>query len=337
MRYELRRVVPILVGAAVLAAASPCLAGGLGKALSLDECWQQLPMQAPGGKQRLPNWALITARTLPRTTVAMLELDWLHRTRNAIGPVLRGQMRWVAADANRCDYARATAEADLRREGLGDARIAALKGGPDAWPADERSALEFALHMTLDAGAVTDAEVAALLKAYGEEKLVAMVLLLAAANFQDRLLLSLDVPLERGGPLAPIEIHQLRDAKAPAVPDRARPGDLRGPPVPTVVDDPAWAAVNFDVLQKSLESQRANDGRIRVPTFDEVVKGLPTDLPRPRNPVRIKWSLVCMGYQPRLASAWSACTTCFREESRQDRVFEESLFWVVTRTIHCFY
>ena len=27
----------------------------------------------------------------------------------------------------------------------------------------------------------------------------------------------------------------------------------------------------------------------------------------------------------------------FGEEAKQDRVFEESLFWVVTRTIHCFY
>jgi alkylhydroperoxidase family enzyme len=337
MRYGLRLIVPILVGAALLAVASPCPAGGLGDALSLDECWRRLPMQAPGGRQRLPNWALLTARALPRTTVAMLELDWLHRTKNAIGPVLRGQMRWVAADANRCQYSRATAEADLRREGLSDERIAAMKGGPDAWPADERPALEFALHMTLDAGAVADDEVAALRKAYGEERLVAMVLLLASGNFQDRLLLGLDVPPEEGGPLAPIEIHLLKDAKAPAVPDRARPEDLRGPTVPTVVDDPEWAAVNFDVLRKSLESQRANDGRIRVPTFDEVLKGLPPDLPRPKNPVRIRWSLVCMGYQPRLASAWSACTTCFREESRQDRVFEESLFWIVTRTIHCFY
>jgi hypothetical protein len=44
-----------------------------------------------------------------------------------------------------------------------------------------------------------------------------------------------------------------------------------------------------------------------------------------------------MGYQPELAAAWSSCTRNFGEEAKQDRVFEESLFWVVTRTIHCFY
>jgi hypothetical protein len=68
-----------------------------------------------------------------------------------------------------------------------------------------------------------------------------------------------------------------------------------------------------------------------------VLRVLPPEVPRPEQPVRIRWSLVTMGYQPELAAAWSACTRAFREEARQDRVFEESLFWIVTRTIHCFY
>ena len=61
------------------------------------------------------------------------------------------------------------------------------------------------------------------------------------------------------------------------------------------------------------------------------------DLPRPEKPVRIQWNLVTQGYQPELAPAWSACTRAFGQEAKQDRVFEESLFWIVTRTIHCFY
>ena len=67
------------------------------------------------------------------------------------------------------------------------------------------------------------------------------------------------------------------------------------------------------------------------------MKDSPPDSPKPKTPIRIKWSLVCLGYQPELAAAWSACTRAFGEEAKQDRVFEESLFWVVTRTIHCFY
>jgi alkylhydroperoxidase family enzyme len=314
-------------------------AGSLIQPLSQAEAWKRLPAATRGSGQRLPSWALVTVNNLPRTTGAMLELDWLHRTQNEVGPVLRAKMRWVAADANRCEYARATAEADLRRAGADDASVAKLKGGPDRWDPADRDALAFAHQMTVDASAVTDHDVIDLRKAYGDSKVVAMVLLLAAANFQDRLLLSLDIPLEAGGPLAPVDVAFSKDPKQtpPEVPARARPETLQGPPVPTHVDDPEWDDLNFDVLQKNLSKQRANDGRIPVPKFEDVLKRLSPDAPRPKAPVRIKWSLVCMGYQPRLASAWSACTRTFGEEAKQDRVFEESLFWVVTRTIQCFY
>jgi hypothetical protein len=67
-----------------------------------------------------------------------------------------------------------------------------------------------------------------------------------------------------------------------------------------------------------------------------VEKGIPA-ASRPPRPVRIRWSLVCMGYQPQLAAGWSACTRHFGQESKQDRLFEESLFWVVTRSLQCFY
>jgi alkylhydroperoxidase family enzyme len=330
-------IIPLLVASALLGPASAGRGEGLGEPLSVEECWKRLPAATVGGGQRLPNWALMTARTLPATTAAMLELDWLHRTQNEVGPILRAEMRWVAADANRSEYARATAEADLRRAGATEDRVAALKAGPDRWPAEEREALEFAQLMTLDAGSVTDGQVARLRETYGEAKLVAMVLLLAHANFQDRLLLSLGVPLEDGGPLPPVEVHFAAEGKTLDVPERACPEDLHGPDTPTMVDDPEWIELGFDVLQKNLESQRANDGRIRVPSYEEVLAKLPPGARRPPAPVRIRWSLVCMGYQPRLATGWTACTRSFREEAKQDRVFEESLFWVVTRTIHCFY
>jgi hypothetical protein len=85
-----------------------------------------------------------------------------------------------------------------------------------------------------------------------------------------------------------------------------------------------------------MDDQRNRPARLRVPTWDEVRAKLPPGQ-QGRPPVRIRWSLVCAGYQPELAGAWSACTRAFAEESRQDRVFEESLFWVVTRSLQCFY
>lgn len=318
------------------APAAPDRPGGWPLA-SNDEAWKYLPRALNGGGARLPAWARATAPDLPRTTAAMLVLDRLHRTKSPLGPSLRGKMRWVAADANRCEYARATAEADLRREGISEAEIADLKAGPDHWPEGERGALRFARQMTRDASLVTDAEVAELKAAYGDEKLVAMVLLIAAANFQDRLILGLGIAPEEGGPLPPLDLEFDPRAPKPTVPARANPSDQHGPAEPTKVDDPAWREFDFAALQRGLRDQKGVQGRVRVPTYDEVLGRLPDGYPKPRNPIRIRWSLVCLGYQPELAAAWSACTRAFGEEADQDRVFEESLFWIVTRTIHCFY
>ena len=339
MRRPTRALLPLAL--ALMAAApgtAPADGGGASFPMLSDrECWQHLPRALAGEGGRLPAWARATARDLPRTTAAMLDLDRLHRTKSPLGPSLRGKMRWVAADANRCEYARATAEADLRRAGVPEAEVADLKAGPDRWPAGERDALGFARQMTVDASLVTDAEVAELKAAYGDEKLVAMVLLLAAANFQDRLILGLGIAPEEGGPLPPIDVKFDPAAPTPPVPARANPAVLRGPTEPSKVDDPEWREFDFKALQKGLSDQKANAGRIRVPTYDEVLGRLPAGYPRPKNPIRIRWSLVCLGYQPELAAAWSACTRAFGEEAKQDRVFEESLFWIVTRTIHCFY
>jgi hypothetical protein len=52
--------------------------------------------------------------------------------------------------------------------------------------------------------------------------------------------------------------------------------------------------------------------------------------------MRGSWSLVTMGYQPEMAAAWSACTRAFAAEARQDQVFEESVFWIVTRVADAF-
>ena len=46
---------------------------------------------------------------------------------------------------------------------------------------------------------------------------------------------------------------------------------------------------------------------------------------------------ICTNPQQLFAAGWSACTRAFAQESEQDRVFEESLFWVVTRSLKCFY
>ena len=122
-------------------------------------------------------------------------------------PKLRAAMRWVAAHANGCRYAEAYAAADAARAGLEPARLEGLaKDGYPGWPDAETAALAFARKMTLDSDGVTDAEFAALVEHFGDRRAASMVLLLAYANFQDRVLLSLGAPIEAGGPLAPLDV-----------------------------------------------------------------------------------------------------------------------------------
>src|SRR5262249_46954474 len=108
------------------------------------EAWKHLPPADRGTGQPLPVWARALAASLPRTTAAMLELDYLHRARSPLDPKLRGKLRWVAAHANRCAYTQAYAAADLRRAGVEDKTIRALAGDFAGLPAPEKAALAFA-------------------------------------------------------------------------------------------------------------------------------------------------------------------------------------------------
>src|SRR5262249_24465291 len=100
--------------------------------------------------------------------------------------------------------------------------------------------------------------------------------------------------------------------------------------------DSDWAAVHFDQLQKAMQTQRGRKSRIRVPSWAEVKDQLPKQY-QARGKTQIRWSLVCMHNQPELAARWFACMGMFAAESRQVRVLEESLFWVITRVLNCFY
>jgi alkylhydroperoxidase family enzyme len=290
-----------------------------------------------GAVPRLPIWARALAGPLPRATAAMLALDAAHRTGNPLEPKLRAAVRWTVARANRSPYALATAERDLREAGLSAEAIGRLRRGDMSdFDAVGRDALALAEQLTLDGSSVTDEAVARLIDGLGPEQTVALVLLVAHGNFQDRLLLSLGVMGEPGGALAPVAVRLDRQA-AVEVPARVRPATAdTAPPGPTTIDDPEWTAVDIESLRQELAGQQARPGRIRVPTFEEIVAKLPAGQAPPR-PVKIQWSLVCMGYQPELASAWGTTTGAFAVDARQDRVFEESLFWVVTRAIRCFY
>jgi alkylhydroperoxidase family enzyme len=292
--------------------------------LDHGEAWKRLPKALSGGGQPLPVWARALAATLPYTAAAMLELDFLHRARTPISQKLRGQMRWVAAHANRCAYSEAYAAADLRRLGYDDAAIRALGGDLKDFLVSEREALVFARKLSVSADTVTDGEVARLIERYGARQMVAMVLLLAHSSFQDRLLLALDLPVEAGGPLQPVEIrfaHRPVPALRPPLP-ASEPEGLASSAGADWIIDGQWQAPGSVDLQGELERQRGRQPRIQLSTT---------------NGGQINWGNVCLTYQPEMANAWTACTRAFAVEANQDPVFEETVFWVITRTLRCFY
>src|SRR5262249_51724134 len=94
--------------------------------LADEDAKRKLPRMEHGGDQPLPVWARMLAAPLPNTTAAMLRLDYLHRAKSPLDPVLRGKVRWTAAHLNRCSYSEAYAATDLRRAGLRDEEIRAL-------------------------------------------------------------------------------------------------------------------------------------------------------------------------------------------------------------------
>lgn len=73
-------------------------------------------------------------------------------------------------------------------------------------------------------------------------------------------------------------------------------------------------------LQDRLERQRSKTTRVRVPTWEEVKQNLPPGDPtNPRRPTRVIWNLVCSGYQPELAAAWSVCSRALAADTPREQ------------------
>jgi alkylhydroperoxidase family enzyme len=294
-------------------------------ALGTDEAWHMLQ----GGNTALPAWALVLAQPLPRTTGAMLHLDYMHRAKNPLGPVLASKLHWAAADTIGSVYSQRYAEADLRRAGVKDEAIQQMAGDPKKLPYADRIALAFARKMTKAAYTVTDAEVAELLQEFGPEKVVAMVHTLAWANFQNRIILALAVEVERDGPLAPLD-PQLDAERQATLVAPARPPWKDAQAAPTAaanIGRPDWRKLTDSDLETALEEQKARKSRIPLPQAE----------PGTKAPSKVLWNQVSSGYQPLLTKAWSDTTRAFQQEAKLDRVFANTFFWVVTRTNECFY
>ncbi len=167
--------------------------------LSDEQAWALLPTLATGEKQPLPNWIKPVVLQMPRTAAAMLELDKAFRDGGPLEPALRAKLRWIIAHANGCGYGRELALADLRRVAGDKVKLSEFAGNPADWPASEADDFEFVRLLTVSGPTIPDELFERLRVKHGDRGVAAMVLLTAYGNFQDRLLLGLNVPIEKNG------------------------------------------------------------------------------------------------------------------------------------------
>ena len=95
-----------------------------------------------------------------------------------------------------------------------------------------------------------------------------------------------------------------------------------------------WSEHDFDELNSTLERQKERKLRIPLPDKSRFKDFAGREKQQADD---IVWMTVSSGYQPEMTRAWFACLQAFYEEAKLDRVFTNSVFWVVTRTNDCFY
>src|SRR5436190_209971 len=98
-------------------------------------------------------------------------------------------------------------------------------------------------------------------------------------------------------------------------------GARRSPPGPQ--DEPG----GIDDLANALDRQKARSARIPLPDLARFAK-LPPSVRAQAE--RVAWMTVSMGYQPQLTAAWFDCLRAYQSEAAFDRVFANSVFWVIT-------
>ncbi|MCX7699532.1 MAG: hypothetical protein N2039_01510 [Gemmataceae bacterium] len=277
----------------------------------------------------LPTWARILSGPMPKTTARMLNLDALHRSGDRLDARLRCLARWAAAEANGCRAMQAIVEADWHRAGPFFEDVGTLVSQSDRLPEIDRLVVQFARKMQREAHAITDDEVHRLIQLLGEERMVALVALLAHASFQDRVFLALRLPTEGAEPLPPITVP---------IPSRASRGSppASPPPKPELPNLVAKDSSQWRELQDGLQTQRRRVTRIQVPTKEALAARMGPNHPGAWQ-LDIVWSRVCFGYQPELTQAWFEMVSTFREESQLKSLFANSIFWVVTQAVKCFY
>jgi alkylhydroperoxidase family enzyme len=295
-------------------------------AVDNDGAWAKLPRENPP----LPPWARSLVSPLPKTTAKMLELDYLHRAKNPLGPELASLLQWTVADALGSKFGKANAEADFRR----GKHIGMLEklGEKEALDPDAQVAAAFARRLTLEGSAITDEEFATLLRLYGAEKVTAIVHTVAYANFHNRVVLGLGA---EGDPVSPLDV-KFDPERLTKVPTPPRPpwDDLKAVTAEGLAVRVDWGKSTREELTLALDRQKERKLRMPLPDPSRLANLPPKEK---EGAAAILWNTVSSGYQPEMPRAWFAALYTYYDEAKVDRVFTNSVFWVVTRTNDCFY
>lgn len=297
-----------------------------------EATWEKLGLRFP----KLPVWADRLSEALPESTLALLNLDHLHRQQNPLGPEIAAKLRWVVADAMNSPYGRSAAAWDLEQAGLSSVQISEWVDQV-AQNSDENQKLwRFARKLTLAGHTITDQVFAELHNEWQTEPMVAIVHTIAFANFQNRLWLGMAIPPEPTGGVAAVSLPDgWRHAEARMAPPRIEPTSSSQSAAATAEQRRiGWQPLEFDLLQTKLAEQKRRTFRVPLPDASRLAYLSEEDRQRSE---KVIWSNISLGYQPELTQGWFNLMRTFRRESNLDRVFSNSLFWVVTRSNECFY
>ncbi|MBL8819198.1 MAG: hypothetical protein JNL58_24420 [Planctomyces sp.] len=305
--------------------------------LTDTDAWACLPKTIFVADQSLPVWVRAIAVHMPRTAAAMLKLDYAQRKLGPLDPALRAKLRWVIADANRCEYSMAYALSDLCRAIGVEQAPADVRTFPSHWLKTDQEALDFVRLLTLSATSIRDDDVERLRDRYGDRTVAAMILVAAYGNFQDRIIQGLNLSMEDSGPLTPMQVEFVEGTfqVAPLMPDEPPEITFASTGENLFPEEVTRNNVGFEELQLRLEQQRNRVARLPVPVWEDVRVRLPPEMAA--RPTRIIWNLMTLGYVPELQVPWNTMTRTHWSELPGNRVFEESLFWVQTRELECNY
>ncbi len=319
-------------------------------AISNEQAWKLLPPSDGPRTEVLPIWARMMVSEMPRTTAAYLELDRSQRTLGAVAPSLRAACRYVAAKSNGCVYSLATARADGKSANVPTEKWASLEDDSwKAWTVEERLALEFAKQMAIDSDGIPDDLFRDLVSKFGEQAVACMVLHSAYASFQDRFLLCLQIGFDSSSGLLPVTARFDPAGLVSTTTPPPKPTTNSSVALPTTSDSTAaipkpsvkksmeYTWLPFEGLQERLAQQRHRKTRLTIPEWDVIATKLPQGLMD--RPSAIVWYRIAFGYASELAVPFEIyMRTAGSEVSKNwDRIFGNSIFWIVTDAMKCPY